>query len=154
MDSKELQIDFVKRQLMQSGRVSRNQCLRHFISRLSSIIFRLRERYGMEFSGEYVDKTTPFGKDRDFVYKWTNPTVEIKTQYFFNYIDESNNESNCPITADSFEKACSIFLMQPPIFLFALEEEVLDNFNVVHLIESDLRFKDFRTYQSKKKEKY
>lgn len=57
---KQTQIDFVKQQLVQSGVVTRNQCLRNYISRLGAIIhFLKQEGWGIE--GGYVK--TECGRD-------------------------------------------------------------------------------------------
>ena len=66
-------------------------------------------------------------------------------------MDEEANETPISIKADSFEKASSQFLSYSPIFLFAINEEVEDNFGNIHLIESDERFHEFKTYSKPKK---
>ena len=56
----------VKNVLKQEKKITRNYCLRRFISRLSAIIFNLKEK-GWEFSTRriYLD---PNKKSWDFVY--------------------------------------------------------------------------------------
>jgi len=58
------QKDFIYKQLVKNGKVSRNLALRHYISRLSGIIFKLRYEKGLDIKGSYV-KTK---NGRDFVY--------------------------------------------------------------------------------------
>jgi hypothetical protein len=60
------QLRKVKKTLKQEGKITRNYCLRRFISRLSAIIFVLKEK-GWEFSTRrvYLD---PNKKSWDFVY--------------------------------------------------------------------------------------
>lgn len=60
---KKSQIRWVKNQLKEKGKVSRNVALSVYISRLGAIIFRLKES-GYVLEGKYV-KTK---NGRDFVY--------------------------------------------------------------------------------------
>lgn len=149
------QKEFVVQQLKTHGFITRNQCLRKFISRLSDIIFRLKKYEGFEFDSYYQENKTLFGTEKDFIYKWTNPTedVEMKTEFTFHWIDENNAETPFKVSAKSFKEAAEIFLMQPPIFLFAISEEVEDNIGSVHLIADNPKFGDFRTYSKPKKRK-
>lgn len=57
------QLQLIKRKLLKDGFISRNWCLRNYISRLSGIIFRLHEE-GIKTVGGYV-KTK---KGRDYCY--------------------------------------------------------------------------------------
>lgn len=57
------QQDWVIKQLKNHGKVSRNDALKTYISRLGAIIFNLKER-GWEIEGEWV-KTE---RGKDFVY--------------------------------------------------------------------------------------
>lgn len=61
----ETQIDQVKKEIEQTGFISRNWCLQRYISRLSDIIFKLKKQ-GYEFETFFM-KTAGGGKD--FVYK-------------------------------------------------------------------------------------
>ena len=144
------QVEFVIQQIKKNGFVTINQCVRAFITRLSSIIFKLKKR-GYEFKGEFRENKTLFGTDRDFVYVWTNPDVEIKTTFTFFWIDEDNNETPITFEAKSFEEACAMFLNQPPIFLFAINEECEDNFGEVYTFENTKIENQFRTYSKPKK---
>lgn len=55
------QKDRVVSKLLKDGFITRNECLRNFISRLGAIICDL-EREGWEFEAKYT-------KDRDYLYK-------------------------------------------------------------------------------------
>lgn len=57
------QVEFVKKRLEANGKVSRNECLRNYISRLGAIIYTLR-REGYELEGKYVNTQN----GRDYVY--------------------------------------------------------------------------------------
>lgn len=65
------QESIVVKQLMETGKVSRNWCLRNYISRLGAIICNLNKD-GWEIVGEYVK--TEHGKD--FVYTAVNSPFE------------------------------------------------------------------------------
>ena len=58
------QKQWVKRRLIKYGRITRNQCLDRYISRLGAIIFSLKKD-GYVFLTKYID--TAYG--RDYVYK-------------------------------------------------------------------------------------
>lgn len=147
------QREWVVKQLKTNGFVTRNQALKTFISRLSAIIFELKDKHGFEFEGKFRENNTLFGTERDFVYTWKNPTEEIdlKTEFFFHWIDESNVETPMKVVAKTFNEACEVFLMQPPIFMFAIAEEVEDNTGSVYNVESNPKFGEFRTYSKIKK---
>ena len=67
---KKYQIDIVKEQLALHGEISRNWCLRNYISRLSSIIQKLEEQ-GYTFN--------PHSRDGDYVYSLTTrPTRTVR----------------------------------------------------------------------------
>jgi phage-related protein len=57
---KKSQTERVKLRLEQTGEISRNECLRNYISRLSAIIYSLKKE-GYEF--------TEFSRKGDYVYK-------------------------------------------------------------------------------------
>ena len=68
MENKEKsQMEWVVLQLKKNGFITRNQCLKNYISRLGSIIFRLKAK-GFEFKAEFSKTKTLFGSDEDFVY--------------------------------------------------------------------------------------
>jgi len=56
---------FVIKQLMETGRISRNLCLQNFITRLASIVSNLNHNEKWQIVGEY-EKTL---HGRDFIYK-------------------------------------------------------------------------------------
>lgn len=61
------QKEFVANRLRADGRISRNFCLKNYISRLGALI-NLLKKDGWEFDASYVNVETPFGKGRDYVY--------------------------------------------------------------------------------------
>lgn len=65
------QIDIVEEQLKEYGEVTRNWCLERYISRLGSIICKLKKK-GYEFETEYRVS----GNSKDYVYKVvTSPKI-------------------------------------------------------------------------------
>lgn len=50
------------------GKITRNHCLRNYISRLGAIICDLKKD-GYSISGRYIEVITPFGKGKDYQYK-------------------------------------------------------------------------------------
>ena len=56
---------WVLKRLEQTGEISRNECLRNYISRLGAIICRLKDK-GYKFEGEYRKVA---GGGKDFIYK-------------------------------------------------------------------------------------
>lgn len=74
------QKEWVSKQLEDNGYITRNQCLREYISRLSAII-SLLESDGWSFDAKYIEVTTPWGgQGRD--YKYTvrfNPNANSDT---------------------------------------------------------------------------
>lgn len=62
------QKEFVANRLRAYGRISRNFCLKNYISRLGALI-NLLKKDGWEFDASYVNVETPFGKGKDYVYK-------------------------------------------------------------------------------------
>lgn len=61
----ETQIDFILRHLQMNGYITRNECLRAYISRLGALICLLEKR-GYKFQAKYIK--TPQGKD--YCYTW------------------------------------------------------------------------------------
>ena len=64
------QVAWVKERLYTDGYISRNECLRNYISRLGAIINHLKKE-GYLFTGEY--KKTTNGKD--YIYKMINSSA-------------------------------------------------------------------------------
>ena len=62
------QKQWVEQRLIENGRVTRNECLRNYISRLGALIAMLKND-GWEFETGYVEVETPFGKGKDYEYK-------------------------------------------------------------------------------------
>lgn len=65
------QLNFVKKHLLDNGKISRNYCLQNYISRLGARINDLREA-GWEISSDFVK--TEHGKD--YVYTLVNAPVK------------------------------------------------------------------------------
>ncbi len=61
---KQSQIAWVYSQLKENGKISRNACLRKYISRLGAIVHTLRHDFNLTIEGGYVKR----GKSKDFVY--------------------------------------------------------------------------------------
>lgn len=122
---KQSQKEFVKNELSKNGFITRNKCLRNYISRLSAIIFVLRDE-GFEFKTNFVENKTAYGStEKDFVYNWSNrKNGDVKTIYFFKWFDSLGEENKTEIDALSFDDACSKFLSGVPIFLQEISEVV------------------------------
>jgi len=59
------QKQWIRQRLIEHGSVTRNQCLRRYISRLATRVFELKDE-GMDIVGERVNNS--FGKGYDFKY--------------------------------------------------------------------------------------
>lgn len=63
------QLDFIKVRLQETGEISRNECLRNYVSRLGARINDLKH-LGWKFETETRSTVKPDGsKGKDFVYK-------------------------------------------------------------------------------------
>ena len=63
------QLEFIKARLQEKGEISRNDCLRQYVSRLGARINDLK-RLGWQFETEVRPTIRPDGsKGKDFVYK-------------------------------------------------------------------------------------
>lgn len=71
MKNKQSQKDWVKKQLLENGTISRNECLRNYISRLGAIIAVIKDE-GFEFETKY--------QDGDYVYNLKNSPYK-KVEY-------------------------------------------------------------------------
>ena len=72
---KPTQIQMVKNKQKETGQISRNDCLSHFISRLGAIIAVLKmPPYNYEFTAYYQKNE----KGQDYIYRWTNKKPELK----------------------------------------------------------------------------
>ena len=68
------QKQWVEQRLNANGKITRNECLRNYISRLGAIIAMLKSD-GWEFETKYIDVKTPFGTGKDYQYTVIkNPT--------------------------------------------------------------------------------
>lgn len=73
------QKDFVVKQLLDKGKISRNFALQHYISRLGALIFDLKEE-GWDFATYQVDTKKPDGTmGKNFVYEATKVPFKVKT---------------------------------------------------------------------------
>jgi len=72
------QMQFVKKELLKNGEMSRNLALQNYITRLSDIIYKLKKNHGMEIEDGKFRKT-PHGKD--FVYKLATPRYKFSYNY-------------------------------------------------------------------------
>ena len=64
---KESQIQFVEQTLRTDGVITRNQCLKEYITRLSAIIFKLNNS-GYVIETRKIPSVTRWGKGYDFEY--------------------------------------------------------------------------------------
>ena len=62
------QKQWVENILREQGKITRNQCLRNYVSRLSAIIYMLKQE-GWEFEEQYIKVKTLFGYGKDYEYK-------------------------------------------------------------------------------------
>ena len=62
------QKDYIINELLEKGTITRNECLRAYISRLGAIIAKLRAE-GWDFEAKYIDVTTQFGTSKDYEYR-------------------------------------------------------------------------------------
>lgn len=62
------QKQWVENKLIKNGKITRNECLRNYISRLGAIISMLKDD-GYKFETGYVEVETPFGKGKDYEYR-------------------------------------------------------------------------------------
>lgn len=73
------QKEWVVKQLLDKGKISRNFALKNFVSRLSALILDLRKE-GWDFETEFIDSPKPDGsKGKNFVYKMIKTPYRIKT---------------------------------------------------------------------------
>lgn len=65
------QVEWVKQQLLTNKKISRNQCLREYISRLGAIIDILKKQ-GRKFEARYEKFQSKYGwSGRDYIYYLT-----------------------------------------------------------------------------------
>ena len=76
------QIAYVRAHLIDNGQIGRNHCLSKYISRLGSIIHRLRNR-GMNIVGGYEE----VGNGRDYVYRLIKAEPEVSQGNFTKILD-------------------------------------------------------------------
>ena len=142
---KQSQKEFVKSELSKNGFITRNKCLRNYISRLSAIIFVLREE-GFQFKTNFVENKTAYGStENDFVYEWSNrKNGDVKTTYFFKWFDSFGDENKTEIDALSFDDACSKFLSGVPIFLQEISDVVETKIGCWFILSEIKEFEQFK----------
>ena len=142
---KQSQKEFVKNELKLHGFITRNKCLRNYISRLSAIIFTLRDE-GFEFETKFVENKNAYNStEKDFVYNWTNRQKgDVKTTFIFDWNDIFGLKDKTEIDALNFDEACSKFLSQTPIFLESISEEVHTKIGGRFLLSEIEQFKQFK----------
>jgi hypothetical protein len=59
---------------MKYGYITRNQCLKNYISRLGAIAHSIHHNDGYELKAEYVDVDTRWGKSKDYKYSIDDST--------------------------------------------------------------------------------
>lgn len=84
------QKQWVENRLIDNGSITRNTCLKNYISRLGAIIAILKED-GYEFETQYVDVKTPFGTGKDYQYKVVNYPAGIKKHIGADRIEPAQN---------------------------------------------------------------
>ena len=72
------QKQWIAKQLLENGSITRNKCLRNYISRLGAIMANLKED-GLEYTAGYKGVETMFGPKRDYEYTvvLNEKTIEI-----------------------------------------------------------------------------
>lgn len=142
---KQSQKDFVKNELKLHGFITRNKCLRNYISRLSAIIFVLRDE-GFEFETKFVENKTAYGStEKDFVYYWKNRQKgDVKTVFYFKWLDLNEEEQTTEIDALNFDEACSKFLSQTPMFLCEIFDKVETKIGSSFSLSEKEQFKQFK----------
>ena len=142
-NKKKTQKEFVKAELAKKGFVTRNNCLRNYITRLSAYIFELKDE-GFEFETKSVEEQTLYGMQNDFVYFWKNQSEgKLETTYIFKVFD-AGSEDVFEIKAKSFDEACAIFLTQPPLFLESIANEVHTKVGAIFILSDREEFKQFK----------
>lgn len=128
---KHSQKEFVKNELKNNGFITRNKCLRN---------------EGFEFETKFVENKTAYGStENDFVYSWSNRQEgDVKTTFFFNWIDIFGIKDKTEIDALNFDEACSKFLSQTPILLQEIFEEVHTKIGGRFLLSDKEQFNQFK----------
>lgn len=84
------QKQWVENRLIDDGKITRNTCLKNYISRLGAIISMLKDD-GYEFNTQYIELKTPFGTGKDFEYKVVKYPVGITKHIGAEKIEPAQN---------------------------------------------------------------
>ena len=107
--------------------------------------FTTLKEEGFEFETKFVENKTTYGTERDFVYFWKNQKDgRLETTFFFKWYDADGIEYTVDIEAKNFDVACDIFLMQPPIFLEEIFNEVHTKVGCIFILTERKEFKQFK----------
>lgn len=142
---KPTQKEFVKEELIKYGFITRNKCLKNYITRLSDIIFKLKND-GFEFRTQRFESKTPFGTNEDFIYFWTNrpEDKDAETDFKFVWFDQDEERFEVEFTANNFKNACLQFLANVPIFIDQILQFVEAKNGVVYDLGLIEEFKNFK----------
>lgn len=75
------QKQWVLNRLLENGYITRNECLRNYISRLGAIIADLKAD-GYDFDAGYIEVQTPFGLGKDYKYSLKSQRVAWWASYY------------------------------------------------------------------------
>ena len=73
------QKQWVENILIENGKITRNKCLRNYVSRLGAIIATLKDD-GYKFETQYIDVKTPFGTGKDYEYKVVEYPADVQSK--------------------------------------------------------------------------
>lgn len=137
------QKEFVKNELKNNGFITRNKCLKKYVSRLASYICQLKNE-GYEFDSKEIETTNSYGTQKDYIYFWTNRDgSDLETTYIFKFF-ESGEEDVIEVKAKSIDEACAIFLTTPPIFMEEIFNEVHTKVGAIFTLSEREEFKQLK----------
>ena len=76
---KPTQLQWVVKQLKENGQVSRNEALKHYISRLGAIVCSLKKA-GWNIEGRNEHTLGGHGRGLDYVYRWQDYKLSTGSQ--------------------------------------------------------------------------
>lgn len=87
MNVNQTQKEFVKSELAKHGFITRNKCLKKYVSRLASYICQLKGE-GYEFDSKEIETSNSYGTQKDYIYFWTNRDgLDLETTYIFKFFE-------------------------------------------------------------------